>query len=142
LPVGTITAIVGSAAGLLLLAAVGLLVWLRLVVQLRPKWQREKELLANRRKGVPCGAPATIVVTDIEQFSALMQLNPQLTTRALGGVRGGECPGRHWTVIGLLLHCTCSRSCFTQQCLVSNPHTCRLLRSSGVACSQNARVEW
>lgn len=88
LPVGTITAIVSGVAGLLLLAAVGLLVWLRLVVQLRPKWQREKELLANRRKGVPCGAPATIVVTDIEDFSALMQLNAQLTTRALGGLRG------------------------------------------------------
>jgi hypothetical protein len=82
-----IMAIAASAAGALLLAAVALLVWLRLTVQLRPRWQREKELLANRKKGVPCDAPASIVVTDIEHYSALMKINPQLTTKALGVLR-------------------------------------------------------
>lgn len=85
-----ITAITASAAGVLLLAAVGLLVWLRLAVQLRPRWQREKELAAHRKMGVPCGSPATIVVTDIEHYSSMMKLNPQLTTRALGESVTGE----------------------------------------------------
>lgn len=85
LPASAIISIAASVAGALLLAAVGLLVWLRLTVQLRPKWQREKQLLANRKKGVPCGTAASIVVTDVEQYSSMMQVNPQLTTHALGG---------------------------------------------------------
>lgn len=92
LPASAIISIAASAAGALLLAAVGLLVWLRLTVQLRPKWQREKQLLANRKKGVPCGAAASVVVTDVEQYSAMMQVNPQLTTKALGGCDGCDCP--------------------------------------------------
>jgi hypothetical protein len=55
--------------GVLLLAGVVLFVWLRMTVQLRPRWQREKELVENRKKGVPSSGPATIVVTDIECFS-------------------------------------------------------------------------
>jgi hypothetical protein len=55
--------------GVLLLAGVALFVWLRMTVQLRPRWQREKELVENRKKGVPSGGPATIVVTDIAGFS-------------------------------------------------------------------------
>jgi hypothetical protein len=55
--------------GVLLLAGVALFVWLRMTVQLRPRWQREKELVENRKKGVPSGGPATIVVTDIERYS-------------------------------------------------------------------------
>jgi hypothetical protein len=53
-------------SGAMLLCAVGLLVWLRMTVQLRPRWQREKELAEARRRGMPAGGPATIVVTDIE----------------------------------------------------------------------------
>ncbi|KAF6255371.1 hypothetical protein COO60DRAFT_215437 [Scenedesmus sp. NREL 46B-D3] len=70
--------------GALLLAGVALFVWLRMAVQLRPRWQREKELVENRKKGVPSGCPATIVVTDIERYSELMQLNAPLATRFLG----------------------------------------------------------
>ncbi len=55
----------------MLLAAAGLLVWLRMAVQLRPRWQREKELNENRKKGMPVGGPATIVVTDIEKYSGM-----------------------------------------------------------------------
>jgi hypothetical protein len=55
--------------GLLLLAAMALWVWLRMTLQLRPRWQRDKELKEHRKKGVPCGGPATIVVTDIECYS-------------------------------------------------------------------------
>jgi hypothetical protein len=58
-----------SVSGAMLLAAVALLVWMRMAVALRPRWRREKELHEHRKKGVPCGGPATIVVTDIEAYS-------------------------------------------------------------------------
>jgi hypothetical protein len=58
-----------SVSGAMLLAAVALLVWMRMAVALRPRWRREKELAEHRKKGVPCGGPATIVVTDIEAYS-------------------------------------------------------------------------
>lgn len=58
-----------SVSGAMLFAAVGLLVWLRVVVQLSPRWRREKELQQHRKQGMPCGGPATIVVTDIERYS-------------------------------------------------------------------------
>lgn len=48
------------------------------------RWQREKELAANRKKGMPSNAPASIVVTDIEKYSELMQSNAPLATKALG----------------------------------------------------------
>ncbi|WIA12661.1 hypothetical protein OEZ85_006309 [Tetradesmus obliquus] len=79
-PVTALLCVIGVA----LLAAVGLFVWLRMTVQLRPRWQREKELAENRKKGVPSGGPATIVVTDIECFSELMTINAPLATRFLG----------------------------------------------------------
>lgn len=62
-------AVVVCLSGILLLVAVGLLVWLKLTVQLRRKWQREKELNTNRLKGVPNGGTAAIVVTDVEKYS-------------------------------------------------------------------------
>jgi hypothetical protein len=58
-----------SVSGAMLLAAVALLVWMRMAVALRPRWRREKELNEHRKKGVPCGGPATIVVTDIQAYS-------------------------------------------------------------------------
>ncbi|WIA42187.1 hypothetical protein OEZ86_009450 [Tetradesmus obliquus] len=73
-----------AASGAMLLAAAALLVWMRLAVALRPRWRREKELAEARRRGVPCGGPATIVVTDIEAYSELMAANAPLTTKALG----------------------------------------------------------
>eukprot|EP00775_Hariotina_reticulata_P010840 gene10840-10996_t len=68
---------------LLVLAAV-LLLWFKFAVQLKRKWQREKELKLHRQQGVPIGGPATIVVTDVEQFSDLTRLDGTLTMRALG----------------------------------------------------------
>eukprot|EP00878_Enallax_costatus_P040647 GHUV01046981.1.p1 GENE.GHUV01046981.1~~GHUV01046981.1.p1 ORF type:complete len:142 (+),score=21.19 GHUV01046981.1:273-698(+) len=73
-----------GATGLMLLLVVGLVVWLRVTVQLRRKWQREKELMKNRLKGVPNGGPASIVVTDVESYSELMQQYGAVTTRAMG----------------------------------------------------------
>lgn len=61
--------VVLSVAALLMLVAMLLFIWLRMTVQLRPRWQREKELIENRKKGMPSGGPATIVVTDIECYS-------------------------------------------------------------------------
>jgi hypothetical protein len=58
-----------SVSGAMLLAAVALLVWMRMAVALRPRWRREKELNEHRKRGVPCGGPASIVVTDIEAYS-------------------------------------------------------------------------
>lgn len=52
-----------------LMTAAALVVWLRVKVLLRRRWQREKELLKNRLKGVPNGGPASIVVTDVESYS-------------------------------------------------------------------------
>eukprot|EP00775_Hariotina_reticulata_P005596 gene5596-5834_t len=72
------------AAGCLLLAAVGLLVWLKFTVQLRRRWLREKELHKNRLKGVPAEGSASIVVTDVESYSDLMQKNAFICTKAMG----------------------------------------------------------
>lgn len=66
-------AVVVCLTGILLLAAVGLLVWLKLTVQLRRKWLRDKELNNNRLKGVPNGGSAAIVVTDVEKYSGNIQ---------------------------------------------------------------------
>lgn len=55
----------------LLLAATSLIVWMKLTVQLRRKWQREKELKSNRLKGVPRGGPVAIVVTDVQGYSGM-----------------------------------------------------------------------
>lgn len=55
-----------------------------LVFSLCIRWQREKELAKNRKKGMPAGCPASIVVTDIEKYSELMQSNAPLATKALG----------------------------------------------------------
>eukprot|EP00775_Hariotina_reticulata_P005600 gene5600-5838_t len=72
------------AAGCLLLAAVGLLVWLKFTVQLRRRWLREKELHKNRLRGVPAQGSASIVVTDVESYSDLMQRNALVCTKAMG----------------------------------------------------------
>lgn len=61
------------AAGCLLLAAVALLVWLKLTVQLRRRWLREKELQKNRLRGVPAEGSASIVVTDVESYSGWLR---------------------------------------------------------------------
>lgn len=58
-----------SVFGSLLLLVAALLVWFRMAVQLRSKWQREKELNKHRQLGVPQGCLATIVVTDVEHYS-------------------------------------------------------------------------
>lgn len=63
------TAVIATVIGICLLGAVGLLVWLRVTILLRWKWQRERDLLKYRQKGVPNGGPATIVVTDVEGYS-------------------------------------------------------------------------
>lgn len=65
-------AVVLSVTGFMLLAAVALMVWLRMTVSLRKRWQRDKELMRSRLKGVPNGGPASIVVTDVEGYSGEM----------------------------------------------------------------------
>jgi hypothetical protein len=57
----------------LLLAAVALLMWLKLTVQLRRRWLREKELQKNRLRGVPAEGSASIVVTDVESYSGWLR---------------------------------------------------------------------
>eukprot|EP00878_Enallax_costatus_P015458 GHUV01016192.1.p1 GENE.GHUV01016192.1~~GHUV01016192.1.p1 ORF type:complete len:446 (+),score=127.76 GHUV01016192.1:4890-6227(+) len=76
--------VVASVVGFMLLAGLLLWVWFKMMLQLRRKWQREKELLKNRQRGVPHGGPAAVVVTDVEKYSELMQQNAAMTTRALG----------------------------------------------------------
>eukprot|EP00775_Hariotina_reticulata_P011161 gene11161-11311_t len=72
-----------SVFGFLLLMAAALLVWFRMAVQLRNKWHREKELNRHRQLGVPQGGLATIVVTDVEQYSDLARLQAAFTCQAL-----------------------------------------------------------
>lgn len=62
-------AVVLSVVGAMLVAVAALLVWFRLAVQIKTKWQREQELTKHRQLGVPSSGLATIVVTDIEQYS-------------------------------------------------------------------------
>eukprot|EP00878_Enallax_costatus_P034977 GHUV01038930.1.p1 GENE.GHUV01038930.1~~GHUV01038930.1.p1 ORF type:complete len:265 (+),score=38.87 GHUV01038930.1:1390-2184(+) len=73
------TAVITTFIGICLLGAVALLVWLKVTVQLRLKWQRERDLLKYRQKGVPNGGPATIVVTDVESYSGACGLYPAAT---------------------------------------------------------------
>eukprot|EP00775_Hariotina_reticulata_P011064 gene11064-11220_t len=70
--------------GLLLLAVASLLIWFRMAVRLKRRWQREKELNKHRQLGLPSGCPASIVVTDVENYSDLVRLNGPLTAQALG----------------------------------------------------------
>lgn len=62
-------AVVLSVVGCMLLAAAGLLVWFRMAVQLRMRWHREQEIRVHKKLGMPSTGLATIVVTDIEQYS-------------------------------------------------------------------------
>lgn len=83
------TAVVVSFIVLSILIAVALMVWLRMTVQLRRKWQREQELMKNRLKGVPNGGPASIVVTDVESYSgAAWKSGPLLVTADPNGTAG------------------------------------------------------
>lgn len=63
------TAATVTTIGIIFLAIVALLAWYRIAVQLRRRWQREKEVLLCRQKGVPNGGQASIVVTDVEGYS-------------------------------------------------------------------------
>lgn len=58
-----------SSGGFWVLVALGSLVWYKHRVQFRRKWQRERELMKDRGRGVPSGSAATIVVTDVEGYS-------------------------------------------------------------------------
>eukprot|EP00775_Hariotina_reticulata_P005277 gene5277-5512_t len=71
-------------AVILLAAATALLLAVKMMAQLKRKWQREAELKKNRLKGMPSGGPATIVVTDVEKYSELMQRDAPLCIKALG----------------------------------------------------------
>lgn len=55
--------------GIPTVSTLGALFWYKTRVQLRRRWQRERELMKHRAKGVPSGGPATIVVTDVEGYS-------------------------------------------------------------------------
>eukprot|EP00775_Hariotina_reticulata_P007249 gene7249-7462_t len=73
-----------SVLGVLLLAAAALMVWFRMAVQLKNKWQRNKELDKHRQLGVPKQGLVSIVVTDVESYSDLTRLEGGVTAQALG----------------------------------------------------------
>eukprot|EP00775_Hariotina_reticulata_P013223 gene13223-13354_t len=75
-------------AVLILAAAVALLLWVKMTARLRRKWQRDKELQKSRLKGIPKDCLASIVVTDVEHYSDLMQRDASLCMRAMGTHNG------------------------------------------------------
>eukprot|EP00775_Hariotina_reticulata_P011159 gene11159-11309_t len=77
-------AVAMSVVGMFLVVAAALLVWFRMALRLRSKWQRERELAEHRQRGLPQGCQATIVVTDVEQYSELSRLDGGLTMQVLG----------------------------------------------------------
>eukprot|EP00775_Hariotina_reticulata_P004431 gene4431-4686_t len=73
-----------SSASFTAMVGIALVVRLKMTGQLRRKWQREKELDKNRQRGVPTEGLISIVVTDVEGYSELMQQDAVMCAKAMG----------------------------------------------------------